>query len=277
MHKIVLNIKIKYDTFSCAEKKIADYLFENSLDILDLFITDLAAKCDVSEATIVRFVKKLGFSGYPQFKLAIAQEIAARPIADNITDTDSPFDIFTKVCEDIYYSLEKTKNTISQKALTDCCKKLLAAEKIFIFGLGNSASIALDVAHKLFRLGLNAVAYTDNHLQAIASAHTNERMVVLGISHSGRSKDIVQSLKTAKENGAVTISLTSDHKSPIVRASDIVLYTVADETNYRILALNSRITQLAIIDTIYSYLVCHIPMAEEQIAQTESALRSKKV
>ena len=102
-------------------------------------------------------------------------------------------------------------------------------------------------------------------------------MVVLGISHSGRSKDIVQSLKTAKENGAVTISLTSDHKSPIVRVSNIVLYTVADETNYRILALNSRITQLAIIDTIYSYLVCHIPMAEEQIAQTESALRTKKV
>ena len=172
---------------------------------------------------------------------------------------------------------EKTKNSISQSALQNCCEKLLTAEKILILGLGNSASVAIDASHKIFRLGLNAAAYTDNHMQAIAVSHTDEKSVVVGISHSGKSKDIAQALQTAKEQGATTVSLTNIGDSPIAKMSDIRLYTVSDETNYRILGLSSRISQLAIIDTIYSYLVCHLADSEERIAQTESALKSKKM
>ena len=224
-----------------------------------------------------RFCRKLGFDGYHQFKLAFAQEANVKPISDNITANDTAFDIFGKVCEDIYCSLEKTKRAIDQNALHACCETLLHADKILVFGLGNSASVAIDASHKIFRLGLNATAYTDNHMQAIAAAHTDKNSAVIGISHSGHSKDIVQSLQIAKERGATTISLTSEQKSPLVKVSDIVLHTVSDETNYHILGLNSRITQLAIIDTIYSFLVCHVDSSKERISQTESSLRLKKI
>ena len=277
MGKTIVHIKAHYDELSRAERKVADFLIDNPDDILPLYITELADRCGASEATIVRFAKKLGFDGYQQLKIAVAKESHARPINENITAKDEPYDVFTKVCEDIYCSLEKTKGALDRPALAACCDAILRADNILVLGLGNSASVATDASHKMFRLGLSAHPYTDNHMQAIATAHTNERSVVIGISHSGSSRDIIEAMKTAKACGATTIAITSDAKSPIERVSDIVLRTVSDETNYRILGLSSRIAQLAIIDTIYSYLVCRLDTAKERIARTEAALETKKI
>ena len=277
MNKFMLNIKIRYDTFSKSEKKIADVLLQKPDNVLSLYISDFAKVCKTSEATIVRFAKHLGFDGYQQFKIAIAQEAKTHPINERIKYDDSAAEIFQKVCEDIYCSLEKTKKTLNGDTLEKCCQAILNSNNILVFGLGNSASIAIDASHKMFRLGLNVHAYTDNHLQAIAAAHTDQNSVIIGISHSGRSKDIIQAMETAKLNGATTIAITNLEKAPIDKASDLILHTVSDETNYRILGLCSRISQLAIIDTVYSYIVCHLQNASEQIAKTELALKPKKV
>lgn len=276
MKKTILNTKVNYDSLSRADKQIADFLIENPGKILPLSITELAERCGVSEATIVRFSKKFGFGGYQQLKIAIAKEEHTRPVNENITKEDSPYDIFTKVCDDIYCSLEKTKKCLDRDALLRCCNAILAAEDIIVLGLGNSAPIANDASHKMLRLGLRAHPYTDNHMQAIATAHANKRTVVIGISHSGASEDILDAMRIAKAGGAFTVAITNYQKSPIESVSDVVLHTVSDETNYRILGLSSRISQLAIFDTIYSYLVCHIEGAQESIAKTEIALQGKK-
>ena len=277
MNKIILDIKIHYNSFSKTEKKVADFLLENPDGILPMYITELAQQCDTSEATIVRFAKKLGFDGYQQLKIEIAKNAESRPLNEKINKTDRADDIFQKVSDDIYCSLEKTKSVLNGKSLGKCCKAILSANNVLILGLGNSAAIATDASHKMFRLGLNAHAYTDNHMQAIAAAHTDKNSVVIGITHSGRTKDVLQAMQLAKENGATTIAITNHEKSPVFKVSDIVLQTVSDETNYRILGLSSRIAQLAIIDTIYSYLVCRLENAQEHIARTELALKPKKV
>ncbi len=277
MGKTILNVKSRYNALGKTDKKIADFLMGNPQSILTLYITDLAKRCGTSEAAIVRFAKKMGFSGYQQLKLSLAQEADMRPVSENITENDSAYDIFSKVCEDIFCSLEKTKRALDAKNLQTCCEKILSADKILICGLGNSASVATDAAHKMLRLGLNACAYTDNHMQAIAAAHATNNSVFLGISHSGQSKDVVEAMKIAREQGAFCTALTGAEKSPLHKAADIVLRTVSDETNYRILGLSSRIAQLAIIDAVYSYLVCHLPLAENKIAATEAALQNKKI
>ena len=250
---------------------------QNPDHILPLYITELAQKCGASEATIVRFSKRLGFEGYQQLKIAIAKDSESRPINKSITQNDKAGDIFQKVCDDIYCSLEKTKKAIDNDSLERCCKAILSSGNILVCGLGNSASIAMDASHKMFRLGLNAHAYTDNHMQAIAASHTDKNSVIIGISHSGASKDIIQAMQTAKCKGATTVAITNLGKSPIDKVSDIILHTVSDETNYRILGLSSRIAQLAIIDTIYSCLVCRLENSNEQIAQAEIALKPKKM
>jgi DNA-binding MurR/RpiR family transcriptional regulator len=153
----------------------------------------------------------------------------------------------------------------------------LLAQRIVVFGLGNSAAIATDLAHKLLRVGLNAQACCDNHMQAIIASHLGERCVAVGISHSGASTDILDSLELAKMAGATTICMTNFAKTPIVELSDIVLYTRADETKRSVLAMSSRIAQLAIIDALYSYIVIHTDAgATQAIYNTESALKRKK-
>ncbi len=113
-------------------------------------------------------------------------------------------------------------------------------------------------------------------MQAIAVSHMTKDDVVIGISHSGSSTDIIDVLKIARANGTPTISITNKGKSPITKHSDIVLYTSSNETKHRILGLNSLVAQLAIINTIYYYIICKNENATKMIDATEESLQHKK-
>lgn len=169
-----------------------------------------------------------------------------------------------------------TKKSLDSESLETAAKMIMNANKIVIYGLGNSSAVALDFQHKLMRLGYNAIAFSDNHMQSISASHLTKKDVVVGISHSGSSKDIVDALKIAKENGAFSISITNNGKSPIVKQSDVALYTASNETKYSILGLNSRIAQLAIINAIYYYISCQDKKAFNTIKTTEESLQNKK-
>lgn len=277
MEKTSLNIKLKYPEMGKAEKKIADWIFENPGKIISLSIVELAELCKCSEATIVRFSKRLGLGGYQELKISLASERDGTLVSSNITPNDSPFKMYEKICSDIYLSFEKTKKSLGADALMKACNAISCANRIVIFGLGNSASVAMDAAHKFLRAGLNAISYSDNHMQVIAASHLTKNDVAIGISHSGSSKDIVEALKLAKEHGAQTICITNTGKSPILKYTDIALFTSADETEYSILALNSRIVQLAIVDVLYNYIVLnHSEKSAASIKETEHALLTKK-
>ena len=277
MDKISLKIKMLYNDMGNAEKRIADWIFENPRKIISLSIVELAEKCCCSEATIVRFSKRLGLSGYQELKISLAAEGGGSSVSTHINSDDSAYQIYEKVCNDIYMSLEQTKRSLKPDALERAASEICKSNRIVLFGLGNSASVAMDASHKFLRAGLNAVTYSDNHMQVIAASHLTANDTAIAISHSGSSKDIVEALKIAKEHGATTISITNNGKSPILRHSDIVLSTASEETQYNILALNSRIVQLAIIDTLYFYIVLNrSSQSLESIKETERALLSKK-
>lgn len=277
MKKTSLNIKMHYNKMGKAEKQIADWIEKNPGKIISLSIVELAEQCKCSEATIVRFSKRLGLSGYQELKISLASETDTSTVNANITSADTAYEMFEKVTNDIYFSLELTKKSLDPKSMSDAAKIICRANKIVIFGLGNSASIATDASHKFLRSGLNCVAYSDNHMQVIAASHLKEGDVAIAISHSGSSKDIVDALKIAKEHGAATITITNKGKSPVLKFSDIVLSTSSSETTYNILALNSRIAQLAIIDALYFYVVYNLSeKALESIKDTERSVLSKK-
>lgn len=277
MDKTLLNIQMLYPEMGKSEKRVADYILSHVRDLLPLSITELAEKSQSSEATIVRFSRRLGLSGYQELKIVLAKESGHVPLNPDVSPEDSCYDIFCKVTEEVYRSLEMTKRSLSPEAMIRAGDALLHARKIAIFGLGNSAPVAQDAGHKFFRAGCDATACSDNHMQVIAASHMNDRDVALGISHSGSSRDIIDALSVAKERGATTIAITNHGKSPIVKVSEIVLYTASQETEYTILGLNSRIAALSIIDALYSYIVCHKEhAATEAIENVERALKSKK-
>ena len=162
MDKTTLNIKLLYDKMGKAEKHIADWILDNPGEIISLSIIELAEKCGCGEATIVRFAKRLGFSGYQELKFMLGNQNGKKQVSTHITADDDAYTIYDKVCNDIYLSLEKTKSSLEKKSLSLAADKICNAKKIVIFGLGNSASIATDASHKCLRAGLNCVAYSDN-------------------------------------------------------------------------------------------------------------------
>ena len=277
MNKTNLKIKLLYDKMGNAEKKIADWILENPGGLIPLSISELAEKCGCGEATIVRFARRLDFSGYQDLKISLARENKTTDLPDDITADDSCLEIFEKVSNVIDCALELTKLALNSNDMKKAACAIMQAKDIFIYGLGNSASIALDFQHKLLRASCTAYAHSDNHMQVITASHLTKDDVAIGISHSGSSKDIVEALKIARKNGATTISITNKGKSPIVKESNITLFTASDETSYSILGLNSRIAQLAIINSIYYYIVYHQTGHDSEARSiTEKALQSKK-
>jgi DNA-binding MurR/RpiR family transcriptional regulator len=279
MNQILLKIQSIYDEMGRGEKKIADWILSHSEEIIQLSISDLAEKCKTGEATIVRFSRRLGLSGYQELKISIAQEIVGgrHVLGEEMLIQDRCYDLFSKTCANIFISLEHTQKSLNPEDLETAAEKIIHAGHIAIYGLGNSAAVAMDAQHKFLRAGLFAAAYCDNHMQAIAASHLKEGDVAIGISHSGSSVDVVDALRLSREAGAFTIGITNTGKSPIQKQCDIVLLTSSDETRYTILGANSRIVQLAIIDSIHAYLLLRREdEAIEAVRRTERALLSKK-
>ena len=278
METTLHRIRTNYKKFGPSEKKIADYIIKNEQEVTSMPINELAALSGSTAATIVRFSRKLGFKGFTDLRIGLASEIVSTSsINAKITKEDSCFEIFNKRISDISVSLWNTESVLDPGQLDIAAKAIMKASRIVIFGLGNSAAIAQDAAHKFLRLGLNAQACNDNHLQAIIASHLDRNSVAIGISHSGASTDIIEALQYSKIGSATTICITNYANSPIVENSDICLFTKSDETNHSILAMSSRIAQLAIFDAIYTYIVLHLDKASTNaIYNTETVLKSKK-
>lgn len=278
MESIVHKMRFLLPQMGPAEKKIADYLLTHAGEIIDLSISDLAKHCGCGDATVVRFSRRLGLNGYQELKLRIAAELnASSSIGTEIQKGDGCFDIFKKRIGDISDSLYNTETVLDAQALEEAAHLISGAERIVIFGLGNSAAIAQDAAHKFLRLGLSAQACCDNHMQAIIASHLKSGSVAIAVSHSGSSRDIVEAMRLSKACGATTIGITNYGSSPLTEASDVTLFTKSEETKHSILAMSSRIAQLAIFDSIYTYIVLNSDRAAQHaIYNTEIALQNKK-
>ena len=277
MNRTLLQAQLMYNDMGKSEKKVADWLFSHSGEILPYSISDLASKCDSSEATIVRFSKRLGCAGYQELKIVLAQEHEKKVIAPTITGADDCYSIFEKVCNDAYMSLERTKRTLSADAMTRAARAIAESRRVVLIGLGTSASVAEDASNKFLRAGCNSSAYSDTHMQAIAVSQLRTGDTLIGISQSGSSKDIVEAMKAGKAHGATTISITSKERSPIARQSDILLLTDTEEIRHSTLGLNSHISRLVVIDALCYKIVYENSSRAFSIGESEAELQSKRI
>ena len=276
---LILKMKALHNTLGSAEKKVVDYMISHPEEVIYLSVSGLAEKSGTSDATVVRACRKLGMQGYQELKVTLAQDIVTplQSIHEEISENDTPSVILDKVFQSSIHTLQFTRDLIDKKEVENAADVLSKAGRVNIYGLGNSHSVAVDMQHKLMRLGINACAYTDSHMQCIASSYLGKDDAVVGISHSGSSRDIVEAVELAKENGAATICISNFGRSPLSDISDIKLNTASKETKYRIVALASRIAQIAIIDTLYTIIA--LKKKQEIVAgfhKLESALEKKK-
>lgn len=275
---VMLRIQAMKKSLSKSENLVCDHIITYPEDVIHMSVSDLAKACSVSSATVVRTSQKLGYKSYQDLKISLAQDIVTplEAINEAITDRDTEDEIAEKVFQSNLNALKATYNTLNVNDVVLASEKLLGAEHIGICGLGNSHTIAIDLQHKLMRLGLNATAYLDNHMQIIGATYANKGDLFFCISHSGSSKDTVHAAQIAKKRGAYIISLSAIGDSPLSNISDLALHTTSSETQYRTMALSSRVAQMAIVDTIYTFIALKKPKAAEGFFRMEANLSTTK-
>jgi DNA-binding MurR/RpiR family transcriptional regulator len=275
---LLLKMKAFYPSLSKSEQQVIDYIYENPEKVIYLSVAGLAENSGVSDATVIRACRSVGLNGYQDLKVTLAQDIVSplQSIHEEINADDSASLILDKVFQGTLHAVNFTHDILKPEDIEKAATVISNARRIIIIGLGNSHAVALDLQHKLLRLGIDAMALTDSHLQTIVATLLGPNDVVFAISHSGSSKDIVESTQLAKANGATAISLTNIGSSPLSKISDIPLYTASSETKYHIVAMNSRIAQMTIIDSIYTLIAARKPDVIQGFRQIEKALNTKK-
>ncbi|UFJ41436.1 MurR/RpiR family transcriptional regulator [Brevibacillus humidisoli] len=254
----LVSIKAVLDELKPSERRVAEFILAHPEEVVNLSVQKLAELSDVSEATVVRLARSLNMKGYQELKLRIAGDLnnnMATGSYQEIMMGGSTESIIHAISVNNIQSIQDTISVLSVEEVQRAAEALATARKIDVYGVGASAVIADDVKQKLSRINVWCEAYSDFHAQLTSAVTLTEQDVAFGISYSGQTEDIIQSLTEAKQQGAKIITLTKFGSSPVADLADIRLYTSSVEKSIRSGAMASRIAQLNVIDILFITLV----------------------
>jgi DNA-binding MurR/RpiR family transcriptional regulator len=255
-------------------RRIAEFVLENLGEVVHMSVTELAERTGSSEGSVVGLAKTLGYTGFQQLKIALAQDLVApvQFIHEDLEPGDHPDTVIRKIFASHIQALQDTRAGLDVHALVRAVEAMRTARRVEVYGIGSAAPIAEDAAYRLMRIGIDVRVLVDSHTQAIGASLTGPDVATLTISHSGSTQETLTATRLAREAGAKTIVVTNYGKSPIQAYADIVLFTVARETNFRTEAMTSRMGQLAILDALIACLAL-----EDYEASSEVLRRSFEV
>lgn len=254
-----LLININYKTLTKSEKRVADFVINNPNKVLFMSINELGETCEVSIATVFKFCKRLGFNGYQQLKLSLAQEKYASNKPDELSAEGQLPDVCRKSLNSCTNALNETFKLINFDDIKLVVNYICKANRILFIGSGSSAMTAMTAQSRFMRITTKTSIQVDAHLQDMAASLLDENDVCIAITYSGSSKDTINTMKIAKEAGAKTVCITRFLKSPVTEHADVVILSGSDEGPLQGGSVPATIGQLYILDIIYSefYQICH--------------------
>lgn len=272
------NIKKLYADLRPSEQKVADYYLGYAGQLEELSLVPMAKAAGVSQPTVMRFVKALGFGGFREFKYAVLKAASGRGSTEadakadsradgsggavppplvcgyGISEEDRPEEVPGQVITRTISYLDDALKHISPSEIIKAAGMICSAGQVAVYYVENSATVAHDLVTKLLYLGINCVTYNDVFLQQISAGNLGEQDVAIGISYSGTSKSTVDVMKLAKRKGASTIVLTNYDDVLIGKYADIMLCTGNRQQLYGN-AIFSRTSQIAVVDMIYTGII----------------------
>lgn len=248
---LINKIKERREQLRKSERKVADFVLEQSQAVLGMRIVDVAAGAEVSEPTVVRFCHALDIDGFQAFKLQLAQHLGANNSYSqfSVDDSDTIADLNHKVFDSTIGSLITVRDELDPLALERAIAAIHQAKRVEFYGFGASGSVASDAQHKFFRLQLSSAAYTDPHIQHMSAISLSPRDVVVAISQSGRTKALIQSVELALEAGATVVGL-APQDTPLSKLSSIPIHVNMEEDLQIFTPVSSRIAHLLVIDVL---------------------------
>lgn len=253
---VMINMLKYKEDLSMAERAILDYLIENKNVLKNFNVEKIAEATYTSPASVVRMCKKLGYKGFKDFKIDFILSNAKVEIPENkeyndvILSKESNFG--KSVIENNIRILEETLKIHDSEALQKAAETIMKARRIFIFGKGSSYLVCKDLEMKLRRINRLAIAQGESHEQLVDASFLNANDVLIVISNSGKTKEIISSALLAKEKKAKIIAVIKLGNSLLNDLSDIKLYTTSLEGEFRSAAMTSRISQLCVIDALFT-------------------------
>lgn len=233
--------------------RIARFVLKSPAAVRDMSINEMAARCGASTATLSRFARSLGYSGFKEFQLDLAAAVA-RDGETGLAEFGrraNPESIVHQVFEANRQSLTETERLVDKQVLIEVARCIHRSRRIFLLGIGGSAQVAREAAQRFLSLGLTALTLEDPYFQIFATENVAGGDVVIGISHTGQTASVIEGIEQARRRGAATVALTNYPRSRLASASDFALITAYREHRVNAAVSSSRIAQMCLIDSLY--------------------------
>src|SRR5690554_2864495 len=253
---VMLNMLKYKEDLSMAERAVLDYLIENKAVLKDFSVEKIAEAAYTSPASVVRMCKKLGYKGFKDFKIDFILANAKVEVPENKEYSDVILAKDEKcgqsAIENNIKALEDTLKLYDEETVTKAAELIMNARKILIFGKGSSFLVCKDLEMKLRRINKFCIAQGESHDQLVDATFINQKDVIIFVSNSGKTKEIISAALLARENKAKIISITKIGSSMLADLSDVVLYTTSLEGEFRSAAMTSRISQMCMVDALFA-------------------------
>ncbi|HPE69706.1 MAG TPA: MurR/RpiR family transcriptional regulator [Thermotogota bacterium] len=251
--QLILKVQGLFPTFNPAEKKVATYLVDRADDVIHFSISDFAENAGCSEATVSRFVRRLGFDNFKNFKISLVRELSVAESQNMVPpDATGVEELIANLVSQGMDSFRQLQQLVRPSDIEKAADWFLSARRILFFGVGASGATALLGANLLSRMGFISSSYNDPHMQAMVAANGFPEDVVVGVSISGTIKDTVKSVQLARDAGSKTIAITGGQNSPLAQNADLVLYTIPAGFETGLASFAARASQMAVLDMVFS-------------------------
>jgi RpiR family murPQ operon transcriptional repressor len=274
MKSVLVRLNEHLNQASPVEYSVAKYLLGNTQEAVNMNIHELASSTFSSPSSILRLCRKLGFKGYKDFRQAMLCELVLRKESASdakkkITRSDSIEEIVDKITYRNIVALETTKNLIDINILSKCVELIDKSHNVCLFGMGSSLIVARDMYLKLLRLNKPCTINDDWHSQLLQARNMSKEDLGIVFSYSGQTVEVIECMKIMRNTGCEIIAITRFASSPVAELSSYNIYVPADESTFRSGAMSSRISQLNIIDILFTaYANRQYEYSIEQLSKT---------
>lgn len=248
---LLATISSYFPSLSKSEKKVAQLILSSPDEVENLSINELALMAGVGESTIVRFSRKIGLGGFQDLKIALVKYQTTQKSQID----DEGHEIKDEIYRQFLESLEDTRNTIKQDQIIQAAQMLHDAQHIYLFAVGTSGLVAMQLSNRLKRLGKFVEYVPDGQLQSIYSTLTKPGDLVIAISTSGNTKEVIQNIELAQKNGVAVITITNFINAPITHVGDLSLVASSKLFYSDAGSFAAPLNQLYLLDTLLKTLV----------------------
>ncbi|MDA7830061.1 MurR/RpiR family transcriptional regulator [Gammaproteobacteria bacterium] len=276
--KLLRHIKNTLPDLRKSEKIVGEFILADPKSIITMKTAEASSAMGISEPTLIRFCKALGFTGYQELKINLSQQLAADDyfVMYEIDQNDTIHELCEKVFDTTISEILNVRSQIDQNVLSDAIEILANAGRVEFYAFGGSAPVAMDGQHKFFRLKIPSSYISDPHIQFMSANSLGKDDVVVVISQSGTTSALIDSVKIVRKSGVKVIGIMPGN-TPLASICDYPLVINIGDNNRISKPHTSRIAYTAVIDVLTMGVAQLKPEAQDHLYNIADSQRSLRV